>query len=497
MSLDRFSPLWYPGAMSYDSALLTDFYSLTMAQGYWKKYMDRKAVFEMFFRRQPFEGGFSIFAGLGPLLRKLERFTCSGEDIAYLRSLGLFEEGFLDYLKNFRFQGTLWALDEGTVIFPQEPLIRVEGGLIECQIIEGMLLNIINFQSLIATKTARVWLASGKGSVMEFGLRRAQGPDGAMSASRASFIGGAGGTSNTLAGKEYGIPVLGTMAHSWIMAFPSEETAFEAYAEMYPDKTVFLIDTYDTLKSGTPNAIKVGKKLTARGKKFGVRLDSGDMHYLSVEVRRMLDAAGLPEATITVSNDLDEAIIQALTDAKAPIDTWGVGTRMVTGGEDAAFTGVYKLAARESEAGVLEAAIKFSDNPDKTTNPGVKQVWRIKDRNGLAVADVLGLDMPGEGPDLLEKGRHYLFWHPAADYRHFSHTIEGSVEPLLKVRLHRGLPLGEEESLQTIRNRVQGELDSFDQSYKRLLNPHIYKVSITEGLRNLKLELIKSFLGDL
>ncbi|MDR0879045.1 MAG: nicotinate phosphoribosyltransferase, partial [Treponema sp.] len=301
--------------MKNHSALFTDFYSLTMAQGYWKNNMNSRAVFEMFYRRQPFGSGYAVFAGLGTLLEWLTDFSFSDDDIAYLETLGCFETGFIDYLKTFHFSGTIWAMDEGTTVFPHEPLVRVDGGLIECQIIEGMLLNTINFQSLIATKTCRVWLASGKGSVMEFGLRRAQGFDGAMSATRASFIGGASGTSNTLGGKEYGIPVLGTMAHAWVMAYPSEEKAFEAYADLYPDKSVFLIDTYDTLKSGTPNAIKAGKKLTAAGKNFGVRLDSGDIHYLSVEVRRRLDEAGLTKATITVSNDLDEMIIQTLFDA--------------------------------------------------------------------------------------------------------------------------------------------------------------------------------------
>jgi nicotinate phosphoribosyltransferase len=304
------------------------------------------------------------------------------------------------------------------------------------------------------------------------------------------------GTSNVLAGKMFGIPVLGTMAHSWIMAFPSEEEAFEAYAELYPDKTIFLIDTYDTLKSGVLNAVKVGKKLIARGKNFGVRLDSGDIHYLSTEVRRILDAAGLPQAAISVSNDLDESIIQTLTDSGAPVKTWGVGTQMVTGGTEAAFTGVYKLAARDNGNNRLEAAMKFSDNPDKTTNPGVKQVWRVKDKSGMAVADVLSADMAGE-PDLIEQGGRYAFWHPAADYRHFYHSVEGSAEVLLKPRLEGGRAAAREDTLDEIRGRLRGQLECFDQSYKRLLNPHIYKVSITERLRNLKLELIKSFLEDL
>jgi nicotinate phosphoribosyltransferase len=477
------------------SALLTDFYALTMAQGYWKNDMNRRAIFEMFFRKHPFEGGFSIFAGLGPLLETLRNFSFSDDDIAYLEGLHFFEQPFLDYLRSFRFTGSLWAMDEGTVVFPQEPLIRVSGGLIECQIIEGMLLNIINFQSLIATKTARVWLATDKGSVMEFGLRRAQGPDGAMSASRAAFVGGASGTSNVLAGKEYGIPVLGTMAHSWIMAFPGEEEAFRAYAELYPDFPVFLIDTYDTLRSGVQNAIKVGREVVERGKNFGVRLDSGDMHYLTVQVRRLLDEAGLTGARISVSNELDENIIQTLVNAGAPINSWGVGTRMVTGAEESAFTGVYKLTAREDPSGKLIPAIKFSDNPEKNTNPGLKQVFRLRDSQGMSVADVLSLEEDGPAP--FERGRRYVFWHPSADYRHFYHTLEGDAEPLLKQRLEKGLPLAPEPSLETIRLHVKADLETFDQSYKRLLNPHGYKVSVTPELRQLKLNLIQSYLGVL
>jgi nicotinate phosphoribosyltransferase len=478
--------------MKNQSALFTDFYSLTMAQGYWKKGMNRRSVFEMFFRRQPFKGGFSVFAGLEPLIDAIRGFSFSVDDIDYLRSLDMFETGFLDYLKGFRFTGSLYAMDEGRIVFPQEPLVRVDGGLIECQLLEGLILNIINFQSLVATKTARVWLAAGKGTVMEFGLRRAQGFDGAMSASRAAFIGGAGGTSNVLAGKVYGIPVLGTMAHSWVMAFPGEEEAFDAYAEIYPDKTIFLIDTYDTLKSGIRSAIKSGRKLAARGKRFGVRLDSGDIHYLSVQARKMLDDAGLRDATIAVSNDLDEWIIQTLTNAGAPVDSWGVGTRMVTGGDDAAFSGVYKLVAKEDGAGNLVPAIKFSDNPEKTTTPGLKQVWRVRDAHGFAVADVLAL----EGETFGENTRH-AFWHPSADYRHFYHTLEGTAEPLLRPRIQDGRQLMPHPPLGEVRELVKSDLDIFDDSYKRILNPHIYKVSVTGRLRTLKLELIKNYLGDL
>ena len=478
------------------SALFTDFYSLTMAQGYWKKGMNHHAVFEMFFRGQPFGGGFSIFAGLGVLLEKLQAFSFSPDDIGYLKTLKIFDDAFLAYLENFRFKGSIWAMEEGTVVFPNEPLIRVDGGIVECQIIEGMLLNIINFQSLVATKTARIWLASGKETILEFGLRRAQGPDGALSASRAAYIGGASATSNTLAGNEFGIPVMGTMAHSWVMAHASEEEAFRAYAEIYPDSAVFLVDTYDTLKSGIGNAISVGKTLAAKGKNFGIRLDSGDIHYLSVEARKMLNAAGLVRATITVSNDLDEYIVQALRDSKAPINIWGVGTQMVTGGNQAAFTGVYKLAASDDGNGVCTAKIKFSDNPEKTSNPGIKQVWRIKDTNGMSVADVLSLEDPKES-DSIEKGKIYSFWHPSADYRRFIHTLESDPEPLLAERFKNGKPTREEPSLENIRNNVRRGLESLDQSYRRILNPHIYKVSVTARLRALKMDLIKNYLGDL
>jgi len=476
-----------------NSALFADFYSFTMAQGYWKNNRSERAVFEMFFRFQPFGGGYSVFAGLGTLIDKLSNFSFSEEDIAYLKSLNIFENGFIEYLKTFRFRGSLWAMDEGTIVFPYEPLIRVEGNLIECQLIEGMLLNTINFQTLIATKASRVWLASGKGNIMEFGLRRAQGFNGSLSASRAAFIGGAQGTSNTLAGKTFDIPVMGTMAHAWIMSFDTEEEAFEAYADLYPDRTIFLIDTYDTLKTGIYNAIKVGKKLAAKGKTFGVRLDSGDIQYLSKEVRKLLDSAGLFNAFITVSNDLDENIIETLVKDGAPVNSWGVGTRLVTGGNVAAFTGVYKLAAIVN-GNKITPVMKFSDNPEKTTNPGIKQVWRIKDKNGDAISDVLGID-DGDEKDILTEGQKYCFWHPSADYRHFEHTIDGQAVPLLKKRIDSGFVTQEPITLAEIKAHAISDLESFDATYKRLLNPHLYKVSVTEKLRSLKLYLIHKHIG--
>lgn len=471
------------------NALFTDFYELTMAQGYWKEGMNQTVVFDMFFRKNPFNGGFSVLAGNETLLDAITQFSFSEDDINYLAEQKIFEKGFLDYLKEFKFSGDIYMMDEGTVIFPQEPLLRIHANLIEAQIVEGLILNIINFQSLIATKTARVWIASKKAPIMEFGLRRAQGPDGAMSATRAAYIGGSSGTSNTLAGKLYGIPVMGTMAHSWIMSFPSELEAFRAYAKIYPQNSVFLIDTYDTLKSGIKNAIIVGKELVEQGYNFGVRLDSGDISYLTREVRKELDKAGLPQAKISVSNELTEEIITTLVANNAPINSWGVGTHMVTGGTEASFTGVYKLAARHDKAtNKMKPAMKFSDNPAKTTNPGIKNVYRLYDSNGMACADILALE-----DEILKTDTEYRFYHPMVDYRQFSFTA-AKIEPLLKKRIENGNRLQprlpEAEQLKISRKTMQEQLATFDESYKRILNPHIYKVSITEELKDLKLQFI-------
>ncbi len=471
------------------SALFTDFYELTMAQGFWKKNLNHQVVFDVFFRRHPFNGGFSVFAGIETAIDSILGFSFSDDDITFLRSQGIFEEGFLEYLKNFKFTGDIYSFEEGDLIFPQEPIVRVHANLIEGQIIEGILLNHCNFQSLVATKAARIFLASGKQGLMEFGLRRAQGVDGAMSATRAAFIGGASGTSNTLGGKKYSIPVMGTMAHSWIMSFPTELEAFEAYAEIYPDNSVFVIDTYDTLKSGIKNAIKVGATLASKGKNFGVRLDSGDIAYLATEVRKELDAAGFPKAFITVSNELSEEIISNLVAQNAPIDSWGVGTNMVTGGSESSFSGVYKLCARyshDSEAPL--PVMKISDNPLKTTNPGIKNVFRLYDETGMARGDILAL----ESEELLP-GKEYRYHHPMIDYRRFSFTA-ASVQSMLKKRVECGKRLEERlpdsQQIRVSRERFMEEIKKFDDSYKRILNPHIYKVSITEGLKDLKLDFL-------
>jgi nicotinate phosphoribosyltransferase len=471
------------------SALFTDLYELSMAQGYHHYDMNTRVVFDMFFRRQPFDGGFSVFAGLDDVLATLENFRFSAEDLAYLESLKTFKPRFLQYLENFRFSGDVYAIAEGTPIFPQEPLLRIHGNLIETQLIEGMILNIINFQSLIATKTARVWLASKGGVIMEFGLRRAQGPDGAMSASRAAFIGGAASTSNTLAGRMYGIPVSGTMAHSWIMAFDSEEEAFERYAQLYPDTTALLIDTYNTMKSGVQNAIKIGQKLKSLGKPMAVRLDSGDMQYLSNEVRKALDAAGLTEMKIAVSNELDEDIVGHLVAAKCPIDLWGVGTRLVTGGNDSSFSGVYKLAAREKN-GAFQPTMKVSDNPEKSSNPGIKQVFRFHDAKGCPLADLVAFE-----DEQFKHGEKVIFHHPVMDYRHFSLDVTGKVIPLLEKKMEAGRITASRPALADIRGRSLAQLENLDPTYTRILNPHVYKVSISEKLGKLKVTMIEEMFG--
>ncbi|MDD3366366.1 MAG: nicotinate phosphoribosyltransferase, partial [Sphaerochaetaceae bacterium] len=364
------------------SALSTDFYELTMMQGYFLTKNNPHVIFDMFYRSNPFNGSYVVFAGLQELLRRIELFAFSKGDIDFLRSLHKFDERFLTYLSEFRFEGTILAVEEGTVVFPGEPLIRVEATMMEAQLIEGMLLNTINFQSLIATKASRMYNASADGEIMEFGLRRAQGPDGALSASRAAFIGGCSATSNTLAGKIYKIPVAGTMAHSWVMSFESEIDSFRAFADIYPDTTILLIDTYDTLGSGIDNAITVGLELKAKGKKMGVRLDSGDLSYLSREIRKKLDAAGLTDTRIYASNDLNEEIIETLVRDKVPIDSWGIGTHLVTGGSQSSLNGVYKLSSRQLPDGSWLPTMKVTNTFEKATNPGRKQVWRFADAEG-------------------------------------------------------------------------------------------------------------------
>lgn len=395
------------------SPLLTDLYQLTMSYGYWKERMyDREAVFHLYYRRNPFKGAYAIACGLGPALEWLNQFRFTAEEVQYLGSLNgangkpLFDEGYLNYLQRLELTVNIDAIPEGTVVFANEPLLRVQGDLLQCQLIETALLNYINFSTLIATKASRMVKAAGDGQILEFGLRRAQGPDGAMLASRAAYVGGCHATSNVLAGMKYGIPVRGTHAHSWVMSFDTEMEAFSAYASAMPSNCVFLVDTYNTLE-GVENAITIGLSLRQMGHELlGIRLDSGDMASLSIQARKMLDEAGLPKVRIVASNDLDEYEMEKLKSQGARVDIWGVGTRLVTGHEQSALGGVYKLGALRNLDGGWDEKVKHSDSPEKSSTPGILQVRRYEDAQGKPQKDLLydvRLGAPeGTGHDLLQ-----------------------------------------------------------------------------------------------
>lgn len=478
-----------------DNALLTDLYELTMMQGYYLINPHQRAVFEMFFRRQPFGGGFCIFAGLDPLIDAITELKFKQEDIDYLKSLGIFKEEFLSYLKDFRFKGDVYAIDEGTIVFPNEPLIRVEGTLLEAQLIESLLLNIINFQTLIATKTARIMIAANGGSVIEFGFRRAHGIDGALSGTRAAYTGGAVATSNVLASKIYNIPVRGTMAHSWVMSFGDELIAFEKYANLYKDNCIFLVDTYDTLKSGIPNAIKVMKKLKKGGSVgYGIRLDSGDLEYLSKEARKMLDRNDLKEATIIASNELDEWIINQIMKNGAPINGWGVGSKLITADKDPWLTGVYKLVAI-TDGNKMEPVIKVSNNPEKITNPGAKNILRFYDRNGMMLGDLIYLkEEEEELLNVVNEKQAIRFNHPSIEHSFFLCSKYAKYKVLLKTVINNGLRTKKAISLNKIRDFTLNNIKTLDPTYKRLINPHVYKVSISDRLKLLKVNLLKNYL---
>ena len=387
--------------------LLTDLYELTMMQGYFKNPVQETVIFDAFYRVNPCGNGYAIAAGLEQVIDYIKNLRFSEEDVEYLGSLGIFEKDFLDYLKDFRFSGDIYAIPEGTVVFPREPLIKVIAPIMEAQLVETAILNIINHQSLIATKAARVVNAARGDGVMEFGLRRAQGPDAGTYGARAAMIGGCIGTSNVLCGQLFDVPVLGTHAHSWIMSFPDEYTAFKTYAELYPNACTLLVDTYDTLKSGVPNAIRVFKEMRRAKKlngRYGIRLDSGDLAYLSKEARKMLDAAGFKNAIISASSDLDEYLIDSLKSQGAQITSWGVGTNLITSKDCPAFGGVYKLAAVKTGDGDFVPKIKLSENSEKVTNPGNKTVYRIYEKaNGKLKADLISLvdDRFDESKDLV------------------------------------------------------------------------------------------------
>ena len=474
------------------SALVTDFYELTMMQGYFLKDHNPRVVFDMFYRTNPFSGGYTVFTGLEEVIDALEDFRFSSDDIEYLRSLKFFDPSFLDFLAHYRFSGDVYAFDEGTPAFPGEPLVRIESSLIDCQLVEAFVLNTLNFQTLIATKANRmVYATRGKGAIMEFGLRRAQGENGAHAASRAAYIGGTKVTSNTYAGKKYGIPVSGTMAHSWIMSFGSEEEAFRQYASIYPDNAVLLIDTYDTLGSGIEAAIKIGLEQKAKGKRIGVRIDSGDLNYLPRVIRDRLDKAGLTDATICVSNDLTEEIIQTLVADGVPIDSWGIGTHLVTGGTQSSLNGVYKLAAKQ-ENGVFEPTLKVSNSFEKTTNPGIKQVYRFYDENDNALADLITLDDEEVRNDV-----NHTFFHPFSmgDFFVMRKDSYKYSRPLLSQKMKDGRRISEKRELHEIQAYAASSLEHLHKSYKRQINPHIYKVSLSRRLRDLKMDLILKVRG--
>ncbi len=471
--------------MTENLALLTDFYELTMMGGYFAcDKLHQRAVFDLYFRKIPENGGYCLAAGLQPALEYLLNLRFTKEDLAYLHAQKIFPPGFVDWLEDFRFRGDVYAMPEGSLVFPGEPLLRLEGTLPETQLIESLLLNVVNFQTLIATKAARVYEASGHGTILEFGLRRAQGVNGAVAASRAAYAGGCVATSNTLAGMRYGIPVRGTMAHAWVMSFPSEIEAFRAYADTYPEDCTLLVDTYDTLTSGMPNAIQVGHELRAAGRKLGgIRLDSGDLAYLSKQARAMLDEAGLTDARIVASSDLDEFLIADLRSQGARIDVWGVGTNLVTSKGEPALGGVYKLVAAQ-EGELMAPRIKVSSNPAKITVPGVKQLYRATGPGGQFQGDVLALadeSFPSQGG---VRSHHPL-------YAHVRQEVSGAWEPMLKQVVKQGELCYDFPSLTEVRQRSLASLASLREEHKRMVNPDYYWVGLSQTLFELRREMLR------
>jgi nicotinate phosphoribosyltransferase len=461
-------------------ALLTDLYEFTMAAGYFAEgKTGDSAVFDLYFRHNPFRGGYAIAAGLEDAVSAVTAMKFSGEDIRFLRSLpaanahGLLADDFLEYLSDYRFRGSLWAIPEGTVVFPNEPLLQVRGSLIECQIIETILLCHINFQTLVATKAARMWEASNHGTIVEFGLRRAHGPNGAISACRAAFIGGTDATSNVKGAALFGIPATGTHAHSWVQSFPSELAAFRAYARLFPDNSVLLVDTYDVLGSGVPNAICVAKELQQQGRRLrGIRLDSGDLAFLSKSAREMLDRAGLDQVKIIASNELDEFVISEILAQGGRIDMWGVGTKLVTGSspDSCALGGIYKMVEHNGHP-----KIKLSSNPEKMTNPGFKKVVRFWGDDGLMEADALA-----HRSEALTD-REVLIIDPNNPLRRKKLNVRRRGDLLCPV-IEEGEVVYDFPSLQKIRAHRMDQLEHLHDSYRRLHMPHEYKVGLTYTL---------------
>lgn len=475
--------------------LLTDLYQLTMAYGYWKSGLaGREAVFHQFFRKAPFQSGFTIVAGLAAVIEFLQTFKFTDDDLRYLDTLTgndgkpLFEPAFLDHLRTLRFSCDVDAMPEGTIAFPHEPLVRVQGPILQCQLLETALLNLVNFPSLIATKAARVCQAAQGNPVVEFGLRRAQGTDGALTASRATYIGGCAGTSNVLAGKVLGIPVKGTHAHSWVMAFDDEREAFLTYARVMPNNCIFLVDTYDSLE-GVRHAVAAGKWLRERGHEMvGIRLDSGDLAWLSIETRKILDEAGFPKAVIVASNDLDEHLIASLKQQKAAIDVWGVGTKLITAYDQPALGGVYKLSAVRKTNGTWQHKVKLSEQSVKVTNPGVLQVRRFRREN-----EFIGDAIYDETRSL---PRRTTIVDPADATRRKQFPEDTEYEDLLVPVLRDGKLVYDSPSLENIRARAQQQLAMLHSGIKRLDNPHQYPAGLELSLHELKTKLILRAKGE-
>ena len=475
--------------------LLTDLYELTMMQGYFKeKDANETVIFDMFYRTNPHGNGFAICAGLEQAIEYIKGLHFDESDIEYLRSLNIFEEDFLEYLSTFRFKGDIYAIPEGTVVFPRESLIKVIAPIMQAQLVETALLTIINHQSLIATKTERIVHAAKGDGVMEFGLRRAQGPDAGTYGARAAMIAGCIGTSNVLCGKMFDVPVKGTHAHSWIMSFPDELTAFRTYAKLYPSACILLVDTYDTLKSGVPNAIKVFKEMREAGIPltfYGIRLDSGDLAYLSKKAKKMLDAAGFPDAVISASNDLDEYLIDSLKVQGATINSWGVGTNLITAKDCPSFGGVYKLAAvKDKTTGEFIPKIKLSENAEKITNPGNKTIYRIYDKeNGKIIADLICLVGEKFGTNTSR-----LVFEPQETWKKTllapgSYTMR---ELLVPVFLN-GECVYESPKVMDIQKYCKKELDTLWDESKRLVNPHTVHVDLSNELWQTKQKLLDSY----
>ena len=472
--------------------LLTDFYELTMMQGYFKNNTNDTVVFDAFYRTNPSGSGYAICCGLEQVIDYIKNLRFEKDDIDYFRSLSIFDEDFLEYLNNFKFSGDIYAVPEGSVVFPMEPLVKVVAPIMEAQLVETAILNIINHQSLIATKASRVCYAARGEGVMEFGLRRAQGPDAGTLGARAAVIGGCIGTSNVQSAKMFGTPALGTHAHSWIMSFEDELTAFRKYAELYPNNVTLLVDTYDTLRSGVPNAIRVFKEMKEAGtltSHYGIRLDSGDLSYLSKKARKMLNEAGFSEASICASSDLDEYLIDSLKNQGAQINSWGVGTNLITSKDCPAFGGVYKLAAIKRD-GKFIPKIKLSENQWKITNPGNKTFYRIYDKeSGKIKADLIAL----VGEKYSEENPLLLF-DPMATWKktYLKPRTYIMREMLLPIFLN-GECVYESPAVMDIRTYCQGELNTLWDETRRLVNPQDVYVDLSNELYHMKHQLLGSY----